>query len=125
MTKQDFIDKVSKIHETGEDEFRAEYNSPELIWRILPSEAEFKYLKVLRELIRDKAEQNIIEQLWKGLEPDEEVINQDSYSDELADAQLQIVTEMVEDIKDDVLTEYAETLTDSQRKTINDKWEEI
>ena len=32
MTKQDFINRVSKINETFEDEFKAEYNSPELLW---------------------------------------------------------------------------------------------
>lgn len=30
--KEQFISKVSKINETGEDEFKAEFNSPELIW---------------------------------------------------------------------------------------------
>jgi|SRR5690606_6113073 len=30
--KDKFISKVSKINETGEDEFKAEFNSPELIW---------------------------------------------------------------------------------------------
>ena len=32
MTKKEFISLVSKIHETGIDEFKAEYNSPELLW---------------------------------------------------------------------------------------------
>lgn len=32
MTKDEFINLVSKVNETGEDEFKAEYNSPELIW---------------------------------------------------------------------------------------------
>ncbi len=32
MNKKQFISKVSKIDQTFEDEFKAEYNSPELIW---------------------------------------------------------------------------------------------
>ena len=32
MKKAEFIKKVSKIEDTFEDEFRAEFNSPELIW---------------------------------------------------------------------------------------------
>jgi len=35
MTKAEFIKKFSKIENTFEDEFRAEYNSPELIWEAL------------------------------------------------------------------------------------------
>lgn len=35
MTKAEFIKKFSKIEETFEDEFRAEFNSPELIWEAL------------------------------------------------------------------------------------------
>lgn len=32
MNKDYFIKKVSKIEQTFEDEFKAEFNSPELIW---------------------------------------------------------------------------------------------
>lgn len=32
MTKEEFISLVSKIDNTFEDEFKADYNSPELIW---------------------------------------------------------------------------------------------
>jgi len=32
MNKEFFISKVSKIEQTFEDEFRGEFNSPELIW---------------------------------------------------------------------------------------------
>jgi hypothetical protein len=32
MNKELFINKVSKIDQTFEDEFKAEFNSPELIW---------------------------------------------------------------------------------------------
>lgn len=32
MTKQNWINLVSKINQTEEDEFKAEYNSPELMW---------------------------------------------------------------------------------------------
>ena len=32
MTKKEFIDKYSKVFETFEDEFRSQYNSPELMW---------------------------------------------------------------------------------------------
>jgi hypothetical protein len=32
MTKEEFISEVSKINSTGEDEFRAAYNSPEKLW---------------------------------------------------------------------------------------------
>ena len=32
LNKEFFINKVSKIQETFEDEFKADYNSPELIW---------------------------------------------------------------------------------------------
>ncbi len=35
MTKEEFIKKFSKIEDTFEDEFKAEYNSPELIWQEL------------------------------------------------------------------------------------------
>lgn len=38
MTKKQFIKKVSKIDQTFEDEFKAEYNSPELIWKVLKKE---------------------------------------------------------------------------------------
>jgi len=32
MTKKEFLETVSKIDDTGEDEFRRVYNSPEAIW---------------------------------------------------------------------------------------------
>jgi hypothetical protein len=32
MKKKEFINLVSKIDQTFEDEFKGEYNSPELIW---------------------------------------------------------------------------------------------
>ena len=32
MTKEEFISIVSKINSTGEDEFKALYNSPEKLW---------------------------------------------------------------------------------------------
>ena len=35
MKKAEFIKIVSKIEDTFEDEFRAEFNSPELIWEAL------------------------------------------------------------------------------------------
>jgi hypothetical protein len=35
MTKDEFIKSVSKIDQTFEDEFKAEFNSPELIWEFL------------------------------------------------------------------------------------------
>ena len=35
MTKKEFIDKYSKVSETLEDEFRSQYNSPELMWESL------------------------------------------------------------------------------------------
>jgi len=35
MNKTEFLEKVSKIDRTGEDEFRGMYNSPELIWEQL------------------------------------------------------------------------------------------
>ncbi len=35
MTKKEFIDKYSKVSETFEDEFRSQYNSPELMWESL------------------------------------------------------------------------------------------
>ena len=35
MKKEEFIKKFSKIGDTFEDEFRAEFNSPELIWGAL------------------------------------------------------------------------------------------
>jgi hypothetical protein len=35
MKKAEFIKKFSKIEDTLEDEFRAEFNSPELIWEAL------------------------------------------------------------------------------------------
>jgi len=35
MKKAEFIKKVSKIEDTFEDEFRSEFNSPELIWEAL------------------------------------------------------------------------------------------
>lgn len=35
MTKEEFIKLVSKIEWTEEDEFKAEYNSPELIWKLV------------------------------------------------------------------------------------------
>lgn len=34
MTKEEFIKLVSKIDQTGEDEFKAVYNSPELFWKV-------------------------------------------------------------------------------------------
>ena len=33
--REDFISRVSKINETEEDEFKAEYNSPELIFPVV------------------------------------------------------------------------------------------
>jgi hypothetical protein len=41
MNKEFFINKVSKINQTFEDEFKAEFNSPELIWDNLLSGAIF------------------------------------------------------------------------------------
>lgn len=35
MKKAEFIKKFSKIEDTLEDEFRAEFNSPELLWEAL------------------------------------------------------------------------------------------
>jgi hypothetical protein len=35
MKKAEFIKKFSKVEDTFEDEFRAEFNSPELIWKAL------------------------------------------------------------------------------------------
>jgi hypothetical protein len=35
MTKEKFIQTVSKINQTSEDEFKAEFNSPELLWSFL------------------------------------------------------------------------------------------
>lgn len=35
MKKEDFIKKVSKITTISEDEFKAEFNSPELIWEVV------------------------------------------------------------------------------------------
>ena len=32
MTKEEFISKVSKVEKTREDEFKAEFNSPDKIW---------------------------------------------------------------------------------------------
>ena len=32
MTKSEFLNLVSKVNDTFEDEFKAEFNSPELIW---------------------------------------------------------------------------------------------
>ena len=32
MTKQEFLSITSKIEQTFEDEFKAEYNSPEYLW---------------------------------------------------------------------------------------------
>jgi len=37
MTKKEFLRTVSKIDDTGEDEFRAVYNSPEAIWPLFES----------------------------------------------------------------------------------------
>lgn len=37
MTKNEFINTVSKIDQTGEDEFKAEFNSPEKIWPFICS----------------------------------------------------------------------------------------
>lgn len=37
LTKEEFIKTVSKIDTTGEDEFKAKYNSPELLWKYLKS----------------------------------------------------------------------------------------
>ena len=41
MNKDFFINKVSKIEQTFEDEFKGEFNSPELIWENLLSGAIF------------------------------------------------------------------------------------
>lgn len=41
MNKEYFINKVSKINETFEDEFKAEFNSPELMWSNLLQNAIF------------------------------------------------------------------------------------
>lgn len=41
LEKEVFIKLVSKIDQTFEDEFKAEYNSPELIWEFLKQQ-EFK-----------------------------------------------------------------------------------
>lgn len=37
MTKEEFINRVSKINSTGEDEFRAMYNSPEKLYDMVLS----------------------------------------------------------------------------------------
>ena len=41
MEKEQFINLVSKIKETYEDEFRAEFNSPELIWERVVKDISF------------------------------------------------------------------------------------
>ncbi len=41
MNKKAFIGKVSKINDTHEDEFWAEFNSPQLMWKKVLSNAMF------------------------------------------------------------------------------------
>lgn len=51
MTKKEFLTAFSKINETFEDEFRAEFNSPELLWEALKDELSNDKLEKANELI--------------------------------------------------------------------------
>ena len=44
MKKEKFINEVSKIDQTTEDEFKAEYNSPELLWEFIKKNSTKKHL---------------------------------------------------------------------------------
>jgi hypothetical protein len=46
MTKEYFIKKVSKIEQTLEDEFKAEFNSPELLWDNFLTNELFEFAKI-------------------------------------------------------------------------------
>jgi hypothetical protein len=62
MKKAEFIKKFSKIEDTFEDEFRAEYNSPELIWEALKKQL-FLYGVVKRTLERKIAAYELVK-MW-------------------------------------------------------------
>jgi len=51
MKKKEFIALVSKIDQTFEDEFKAKYNSPELMWKKV---LEPMFIKI-EEQIKEKA----------------------------------------------------------------------
>jgi hypothetical protein len=51
MKKAEFIKKFSKIEDTFEDEFRAEFNSPELIWEALKKQLTLTDVSQQRELL--------------------------------------------------------------------------
>ena len=51
MKKAEFIKKFSKIEDTFEDEFRAEFNSPELIWEAIRKPLNIPDVSQQRELL--------------------------------------------------------------------------
>ena len=51
MKKAEFIKKFSKIEDTFEDEFRAEFNSPQLIWEALKKQLTLTDVSQQRELL--------------------------------------------------------------------------
>ncbi len=56
MKKAEFIKKFSKIEDTFEDEFRAEFNSPELIWEALKEQLTLTDVSQQRELLMREIE---------------------------------------------------------------------
>jgi hypothetical protein len=59
MTKEEFISEVSKINSTGEDEFRALYNSPEKLWDRV----------IARKLVTDEVSSGVSERKWSVVMP--------------------------------------------------------
>ena len=67
MTKESFINLVSKINDTYEDEFRGEYNSPELIWKNLITHHFLTDKKAIQsEAYREGYNQGILDLLDKS-----------------------------------------------------------
>ena len=74
MKKAEFIKKFSKIEDTFEDEFIAEFNSPELIWEALkeqltPNEGKDNEIKELKRMLKEvKSYLDSFKLLWNEAE---------------------------------------------------------
>lgn len=82
MTKEKFIELVSKIHQTGEDEFKANFNSPELMWYNL-LEREFQSLYITIEKLEKRnlwltcLEQAGVDN-WEGMDVAHEILEENN-----------------------------------------------
>lgn len=76
MTKEQFIKLVSKVEQTQEDEFKAEYNSPELIWErvVKPAIAQIK-IETATEITKQLVEIANILKSGQNFNPDGAINN--------------------------------------------------